>query len=76
MTVATKLTYGIGLVADVVPTHDSVQIIFQDGSIASLDTSHPHFSVCRINAESRRGRLMPVGIVGIDMLMPPPSSQA
>jgi hypothetical protein len=63
MTVATRLTYGIRLVSEVIPANGGLRIEFPDGSSAFLDATHPHFAVCRINAESRRGRPMPVGVV-------------
>src|SRR5262245_40618309 len=63
MTVETRLTYSISLVADVIPASGGLQIRFRDGSSAFLDAAHPHFAVCRINAESRRGTSMPVGVV-------------
>jgi hypothetical protein len=63
MTVATGVTYGIHLVADVVPANGGLRILFRDGASAFLEATHPHFAVCRINAESRRGRPLPVGVV-------------
>jgi hypothetical protein len=63
MTVATGVTYGIHLVGEVVPAGGGLRILFRDGSSAFLEATHPHFAVCRINAESRRGRSLPVGVV-------------
>jgi hypothetical protein len=50
------------LVVDVIAADGGVQILFEDGSSGFLDATHPHFAVCRLNAESRRGRSMPVGV--------------
>ena len=63
MTVATGLTYAIRSVAEVTPVNDGLRLLFRDGSSAFLDATHPNFAVCRINAESRRGRPTPVGVV-------------
>jgi hypothetical protein len=63
MTVATGVTYGIHWVADVVPARGGLRILFRDGSSGLLEASHPQFAVCRINAEARQGRPLPVGVV-------------
>ena len=63
MPVATKLTYDIRWVTEVIPTDAGLQLRFRDGSSAFLEAVNPHFAVCRINAESRQGRPQPVGVV-------------
>jgi hypothetical protein len=63
VTVATNLSYAIRWVSEVTPAAGGLRLMFRDGSGALLETSHPRFAVCRINAESRRGRAMPVGVL-------------
>jgi hypothetical protein len=63
VTVATKLSYAIRWVSEVRPTEGGLRLTFRDGSGAILEPTHPRFAVCRINAESRCGRVMPVGVV-------------
>ena len=63
MKVATKLSYAIRWVSEVMPADGGLRLTFRDGSSAFLEASHPRFAVCRINAESRRGQAMPVGVV-------------
>ncbi len=57
MTVATSLSYDIRLVSEAAPADGGLRILFRDGGSAILDATHPHYAVCRINAESRKGAL-------------------
>jgi hypothetical protein len=63
MSVATRLTYGICFIAEVLPRQGGLRLRFREGSDAFLEASHPNFAACRINAESRCGRPLPVGVV-------------
>src|SRR5258708_11619681 len=44
MTVATRLTFRIGLVDEATPENGGLRIRFRDGSSAFLDASHPRFA--------------------------------